>query len=421
MKIVHAADIHLDTPYVSRDEKLRRRLQDAGRDAFGNLVDLSIRERVDALVIAGDLFDNEFLTVATERRLTDEVCRLVDTGITVVYVTGNHDPGRANYRAMQINWPHTEFHLVNARQPVKIPLEREGQVVGWVVAAGHQTPRETTNLAATFPTAPEPEPSVALLHAHVAATQHAPEHEPYAPAAVNDFRNKGYAYWALGHIHKRQLVSDAPPAAYPGNLQGRNFRETGAKGALVVEIEPGIPATWRFEPLAPIRWERLTLDNLAEARTTVDIQTSARAAFSDLISQAQAAGELLPDQGWLLQVDLKGPCQLVDTFRREDEREALGSDLREELDVLDVEVRDAGLHRIIDLADYKGHMHVLGLALELAEKARSDVKLRRCLQPETLAAASAYFEGDDLDGYLEDLLTDMGMLVAEELLRKDRL
>ena len=63
MKIIHAADIHLDTPYIRRDEQLRLRLQDAGREAFRNLVDLSISENADALVIAGDLFDNEFLTV----------------------------------------------------------------------------------------------------------------------------------------------------------------------------------------------------------------------------------------------------------------------------------------------------------------------------------------------------------------------
>ena len=155
MKIIHAADIHLDTPYVRRDEQLRHRLQNAGRKAFRNLVDLSISEDADALVIAGDLFDNEFLTVATELTLVHEVVRLVDKGITVVYATGNHDPGRANYRAMQISWPDTGFHLVNSRQPVEIPIERDGRIIGWVVAAGHQTQRETINLAANFPRAPQ--------------------------------------------------------------------------------------------------------------------------------------------------------------------------------------------------------------------------------------------------------------------------
>ena len=154
------------------------------------------------------------------------------------------------------------------------------------------------------------------------ATQHTSEHERYAPAARNDFRDKGYVYWALGHIHKRHCVNDDPPAVYPGNLQGRSFGETGAKGALVVDVEPGITPNWRFEPLAPIRWERLTLNDLAEATTVVDVQTSAQAAFSEVISEAETAGELLPDQEWILQVDLKGPCPLVQTLRRHEEREA---------------------------------------------------------------------------------------------------
>ena len=177
--------------------------------------------------------------------LVREVARLVEDGITVVYATGNHDPGRANYRAMQIDWPDTGFHLVNSRKPVKIPIERDGRGIGWIVAAGHQTQRETTNLAAKFPVAPQSAPSVALLHANVVSTQYADEHEPYAPAARNDFRDKGYAYWALGHIHKRHCVCDDPPAVYPGNLQGRSFGETGAKGALVVEVRPGITPSRR--------------------------------------------------------------------------------------------------------------------------------------------------------------------------------
>ncbi len=419
LKIVHAADVHLDTPYVRRDDALRTRLQEAGREAFVRLVDLAVRERAHALLIAGDLFDNDWLTIATERLLTEELRRAVDAGVTVVYATGNHDPGRANYRAMQIDWPHSGFHLVSARRPVEIALEQAGEMVGWVVAAGHQTPRETDNLAAAFPPAPGPEPAVALLHAHVAATLQAPQHEPYAPAALADFSGKRYVYWALGHIHARQTVGDDPPVVYPGNLQGRQFGETGAKGAMVVEIEPAAPPVARFEALAPIRWERLSLDNLSEARSITHIQTSARAAFVNLEAEAEIAGDLLPDQEWILRVEMEGPCPLADALRNEEQHDELADYLREALGALDVEVRDTGLQRPIELSEYRGHQHVLGLALELVEQARTDDALLRHLAPEALAV-SEFADQAERDAYLRELLAGMDSLAAEALLREDR-
>ena len=260
MRIVHAADIHLDTPYRRHDAALRQRLQDAGREAFTALVDLTIQEDADALLIAGDLFDNEWLTIATERVLTSELARLTDAGVTVVYATGNHDPGRTNYRAANIDWPSAGFHLLNSRTPRRIPIHRGGDRVGWVVAAGHQTVHESTNLAASFPAAPGPEPAVALLHADVGGAQGAADDEAgnvYAPAGLSDL-DPGYDYWALGHIHKRQRLREDSPAWYPGNLQGRDFGETGGKGALVVDLHPPEVPRVQFHPLAKVRWERLT-------------------------------------------------------------------------------------------------------------------------------------------------------------------
>ena len=188
MRIVHAADIHLDTPFRRHDAALRQRLQLAGREAFRALIDLTLEERADALLIAGDLFDNDWLTIATERVLTSELARLTDSGVTVVYATGNHDPGRTNYRAAHIDWPSANFHLHSSRTPRRIPINRGDERIGWVVAAGHQTTHEATNLASTFPPAPGPQPAVALLHADVGGAQGTPDDEAgnvYAPAALS--------------------------------------------------------------------------------------------------------------------------------------------------------------------------------------------------------------------------------------------
>ena len=231
LRIVHAADIHLDTPYRRHDEAVRARLLEAGREAFTRLIDLALECQADALLIAGDLFDNDWLTLATERVLVDELTRATSAGLTVVYATGNHDPGRANYRAMGIEWPAERFHLVGSRQPRQIAIERDGEVVGWVVVAGHQTPREDRDLAATFPRAPGPEPAVGLLHAQVVGADSIDQHHSYAPTTLESL-DSGYAYWALGHIHQRQELRRDPPVRYAGNVQGRQFGRGGRQGGV---------------------------------------------------------------------------------------------------------------------------------------------------------------------------------------------
>ena len=418
MRIVHAADIHLDTPFRRHDAALRQRLQRAGREAFSALIDLTLEERADALLVAGDLFDNARLTIATERVLTSELARLTDAGVTVVYATGNHDPGRTNYRAAHIDWPSTGFHLHKSQRPEPIPVLRGVERVGWVVAAGHQTSHVFTNLAENFPPAPGPEPAVALLHADVGGAQGAPDDEAgnvYAPAALPDL-NPGYAYWALGHIHKRQCLREDSPAWYSGNLQGRDFGETGAKGALVVELKPPAAPSVRFHPLAPVRWERLTVSNLGEAHAIGDVHIAVRAEFEGL---READGSVLPGQEWILRVELSGPCPLAAVLRQDEEREDLAEYLCESLGALDVEVRDAGLHRPISIEEYRGQPHVLGEALNLILHARTDDVALTRLAPRELALADKFPEGTKRLEYLRELLSGLDAAAAERLIREE--
>ena len=418
MRFVHAADVHLDTPFRRHDADLRQKLQQAGREAFTALVDLTLEERADALLIAGDLFDNEWLTIATERVLTSELARLTDAGVTVVYATGNHDPGRANYRAARIEWPSASFHLLNSRTPRRISIDREGQRVGWVVAAGHQTTHEATNLASTFPPAPGPQPAVALLHADVGGAQGAPDDEAgnvYAPAALSDL-DPSYDYWALGHIHKRQKLREDSPAWYPGNLQGRDFGETGAKGALVVDLNPPEPPQIRFQPIASVRWERLRVSGLDETRAIGDVHAAVRKKLDEL---KEADDALLGDQQWILRVELSGPCPLAALLRQDEERDGLAEYLCESLGALDAEVRDVGLVPPIDLRRHAGQRHVLGEALELIEQAgRNDGLLTR-LAPSELALGDEQAEQEERLEYLRGLLDGLDAAAAERLLRQD--
>ena len=410
LRIVHAADIHLDTPYRRHDGAVRARLLEAGREAFTRLIDLALERQADALLIAGDLFDNDWLTLATERVLVDELTRATSAGVTVVYATGNHDPGRANYRAMGIEWPAARFHLVASRQPRQIAIERAGEVAGWVVAAGHQTPREDRDLAAAFPTAPGPEPAVGLLHAQVMSATAAEQHDRYAPAALESL-DPSYAYWALGHIHHRQPVRADPPVHYSGNMQGRHFGEGGPKGALVVTLDRGTAPEIEFCPLAPVRWEVLEPAGLDTAHTLPDVKAAVVAAFRSPQSDAP------PDQEWILRVDLRGASQLAAMLADADERTELAAQLREDLGVLDVEVRDRGLHRPVDIEAHRDQPHLLGQTLALLARAATGDAALDGITPDQLAGGG---DGDAAErrAYLRELLHDLDAEAAARLLRE---
>ena len=410
LRIVHAADIHLDTPYRRHDDAVRARLREAGREAFIRLIDLALERQADALLIAGDLFDNDWLTLATERVLVDELTRATSAGLTVVYATGNHDPGRANYRAMGIDWPKERLHLVASRQPRQIAIERESEVVGWVVAAGHQTPREDRDLAASFPTAPGPEPAVGLVHAHVVGAAAVEQHDSYAPTSLESL-DPSYAYWALGHIHQRQKLRPDSPVCYSGNVQGRHFGEGGARGAMVVELDRGSAPEIECVALAPVRWETLDLEGLETVRNLTDVHAAIRAAFD------ARRGGALPDQEWILRVDLRGACPMVAQLADADERTELAAQLREDLDVLDVEVRNRGLHRPVDLDAHRNQPHLLGQTLVLLEKATSDDTVLDRIAPEDVAGGDRGNAAEHRK-YLRDLLRDLDAEAAVRLLRK---
>ncbi|MBM4436558.1 MAG: DNA repair exonuclease [Actinobacteria bacterium] len=413
-RFVHAADVHLDTPYRSRDPELRRRLAEAGRSAFQALVDLAIGERADALVIAGDLFDNQFLTVGTELLLVETLERATQASLTVVASTGNHDPGRAGYRAHDMAWPMERFHLIREHAAVKVPVKVGEDVVGWIVGTGHQTDHEGTNLAAALPSAPGPEPAVAVVHAAVESAAAAESHDRYAPCTIRDLAGKGYAYWALGHVHVRQQVQDDPPAWYPGNLQGRHFGETGAKGALLVTLKNGQAPCVEFRPLAPVRWERVILDGLVDVHTAAEVVQRVARSFTPLAE----APDALPSQAWMLRFELAGPCPLVAQLRDPENLAELGAQLRDELGVLYVEVRDTGLHRPIALDEHRGRPHLLGLALEVVDQARSDEAVLNRIGRLGLAHPRAAEGSDVRRAYLRDLLADLDLAAAEALLRE---
>lgn len=364
VRLLHIADVHLDTPFAGRSEAMRQRLRRAALQALERCVSTAVEEEVDALLIAGDLFDGAHLSFDTERFLLAQLARLAKEGIQVVYATGNHDPGEGT-RAEHLDWPET-VTLIRGGSPVVVPVtDRAGDAVGHVTGAGHATPHETRDLSAGLrPVSGTDLPQAALLHTQVSSAGDGGPHHAYAPAGLANLRGAGFHYWALGHVHLRQELSGDPPVHYCGSLQGRGPGETGPKGGLLVDLaDPAHPVV-EFRELAPVRWERLGVAGLEQARTLDDVVEAVAGAWTS----ARETDPGADDTEWVLAAELAGPSPMWQQLRDPAELDTVADEVARRLGIVGAEIRAARVHPRVRIEDHVERRDVLGATLQLARE-----------------------------------------------------
>lgn len=404
-RFLHLADLHLETHHGGRPAT-RERLREATLEAFEAGLRLAREEALDAVLLAGDLFDDGLLSLRTELRLVQALRGLVADGISVLYASGNHDPSGAGWRAARLGLERVRSSGTLERptlawfadaEPFTLRVPgREGDAL--VSGAGHATDRIADNLAASFPVAAgEDLPHVGLLHTQVEGARSAERHDRFAPCREEDLAARRYDYWALGHVHQRGRVCERVPAWYSGNLQGRNPRESGPKGGLVVDLRRERPAEPRFVSLAPVRWETCPLPDLAELTTVEDL-------FHAVVREVEQLRRGMPGE-LALRVPLAGPCPLAATLLDDDEREALEEELAQRTSLLELQLRPDGLTRPRDRARLEAAPTVLAEALALLAECEHDDGALERVAPLELAGLSAAQRQDPRArrAYLRDL------------------
>ncbi len=255
MKLIHAADIHLDSPLRGLDRigaDNADLVRQATRRALENLVRLTLREEAQVLIIAGDLYDGDWNDFSTGQFFLKQMGALADSGVEVVMVTGNHDAASQITRSLRLP-PHVKMLSTDA--PESHFLDDLGLAVH---GQGYANRSVQANLAAAYPRPTQGLVNVGVLHTSAAGYD---GHQTYAPCSKADLEGLGYHYMALGHVHNRQAVVEGDhPAWFSGNTQGRHARETGPKGALVVDVEVDEPAKVTFKELDHVRWALLEVD-----------------------------------------------------------------------------------------------------------------------------------------------------------------
>ena len=280
---LHAADLHLDTPFASVGgfpEDVATALREASLQAWVSLVDTAIERQVAFVLLAGDIYDGAERGIRAQRAFLDGVTRLADVGIRTFLVHGNHDPVGHGWTAID-GFPEL-VHQFAASKVESIEFEAGDERVV-VHGISYATSAMEENLSLRFPRATGGGFQIGLLHANVGGS--ATGHQDYSPCNVEDLRRPGYQYWALGHVHKRHNPLEGEPwAVYPGNLQGRTTRpsEQGAKGAVIVQVEHGRASAPELVMLDQVRF--------ADVEVAIDQAADVGALLAQLERDASPTG-----------------------------------------------------------------------------------------------------------------------------------
>ncbi|RAI04552.1 DNA repair exonuclease [Acuticoccus sediminis] len=291
-RFLHAADLHLGSPFrglAVRDEAVAGRFAQATRTALTRLIDEALAAEVAFAVIAGDVYDGAWKDNSVGLFFNREISRLARAGIPSYVLRGNHDADSVVTQTIALPEAVHAFETRKASTFVLPDLAVALHGQGFASRAAEE------NLVRAYPAPVAGHFNIGVLHTSL--TGHA-AHATYAPCTVEDLRSRGYDYWALGHVHDFAVMAEDPMVVFPGNLQGRSVRETGAKGAVIVTVEDGRVAGF----------ERVIVDDARWALAEVDISDCADLPAALRLVEERIAEEAadLGDRTMALRVRLTG-------------------------------------------------------------------------------------------------------------------
>lgn len=335
---------------------MQKALAECTYDAFDRLVEIALRERVAFALFAGDVYHECGNRLKAQLRFLAGLQKLDAAGIPTYVIHGNHDP----LRVPPAEWPESA-HVLSADQPETVEVVRDGQTLARVTGQSYAQAAVPERLIDRYPM-PRRDGLLEVAMLHGSLEGGGGEHKTYAPFTLGDLQAKPYGYWALGHVHTARVLLQGPAvwAAYSGVLQGTNPRETGAKGAYLVEAEDGRVGEVTPLEVGHVRFVTETLD-VTGAASPEALWNQVQRRLRELSTQSET--------GTVLRLTLRGRTpafkdltapkgreHLLEVARREGERgvpwvqvEAIRYDLSPDVD----------LDAIRSLGDIDRRRHIL--------------------------------------------------------------
>jgi exonuclease SbcD len=295
-KFLHAADIHLDSPFqgLERYEGApTEQMRQATRRAFANLVELALSEQVQFVLIAGDLYDRDWRDYGTGLFFVNQITRLRQANIPALVIAGNHDAANKMTRTLRFQ---ADVMLRTDEPETRLLKDLDVAIHG----QGFAVEAVTEDLSKQYP---DPTPgcfNIGLLHTAAGRDGH----KNYAPCTIDGLRSKGYDYWALGHIHKHEILHEEPHIVFPGNVQGRHIGETGPKGCMLVTVHDNHRVEIESRCLDVLRWERCCVD-----ATDAEDPDAVLARVTDILGELRQASE---GRALAVRVEISGSCRAHD-------------------------------------------------------------------------------------------------------------
>ncbi|EAD4270094.1 exonuclease SbcCD subunit D [Listeria monocytogenes] len=255
IQFLHMADLHLDSPFIGLStlpQPLFSAIQESTFQSLERITTVAIKEAVDFVLIAGDIYDSEDQSVRAQARFSKEMKRLEVANIPVFMIHGNHDFIEKHKEKLTLP---SNVHVFSEQVEVMLHKTATGVSVN-IYGFSYNERHIRSSRVDKYKIQGNADFHIALLHGSEVSSSE--EHDLYAPFRVQEISKKGFDYWALGHIHKRQLLAESPSIYYPGNIQGRNRKESGEKGASIITLSEA-STTIDFIGTSPIIWEEAVI------------------------------------------------------------------------------------------------------------------------------------------------------------------
>lgn len=265
MKVLHLSDLHLGYSYSQKPSSISL-MNDTLVHSFERAVEYCIAEKVDILLLAGDIFHHSKPAYAVERVFLQALRRLDSAETVVVYCGGNHDPKGSLVHAASYQAISRFVSFINPAVETVTRVVRGVPVC--FVGSGYEGKQNFASIA-EYPKAMDVRTNshtlvIGISHLSVDSKEAILTGEVYNATRLADLEALGYDYFALGHIHIRQILGESKNIAYSGNLQGLHVNETGDRGGLLSCFELSESGVWIVQTsevnFSELRFEQHTLD-----------------------------------------------------------------------------------------------------------------------------------------------------------------